>query len=86
MVLICYVSGTSVIPEWQQESVADQEAQPPQDSQPQADVVKVVVAAGQQVPRLQLFGTEPLGHLIIHDALHSSTSKIKDVGHLKLCG
>lgn len=33
------------IPERQQEAVADDHAQPPQDGQPQADVMEVVVAA-----------------------------------------
>lgn len=75
-----------LIPERQQEAIADQQAQPPEDSQPQADVVEVVVAARQQIPGLQLLSREPLGHLVIHDALHSSPSKIEDVGHLKLRG
>ena len=38
------------IPERQQKAVADQDAQPPKDSQSQADVVEVVVAARQQIP------------------------------------
>lgn len=75
-----------LIPERQQEAVADQQAQPPQDGQPQADVLEVVIAAGQQIPGLQLLSSEPLGHLIVHDACHSSASKIEDVRHLKLRG
>lgn len=67
------------LPERQQEAIADQHTQPPQDSQPEADVVEVVVAAGQEVPRLQLLGTEPLGHLIVHNALHSPPGKVEDV-------
>lgn len=76
----------SFVPERKQDTVADQYAQPPQDCQPQADVLEVVVAAGQQVPRLQLLGAEPLGHLIVHDALHSAAGKVEDVGHLELGG
>lgn len=76
----------SVVPERKQDAVADQHAHPPQDSQPQADVLEVVVAAGQQVPWLQLLGTEALGHLIVHDALHSPAGKVEDVRHLKLSG
>lgn len=34
-----------LVPEGQQEAITDEHAQPPQDSQPQADVVEVVVAA-----------------------------------------
>lgn len=79
-------SLVSVVPERKQDAVADQHAQPPQDSQPQADVLEVVVAAGQQVPWLQLLGTEPLGHLIVHDALHSAPGKVEDVRHLELGG
>lgn len=75
-----------LIPERQQEAVADQQAQPPEDGQPQADVVEVVVAAGQQIPGLQLLGGEPLGHLVVHDALHSAPREIEDVGHLELRG
>lgn len=75
-----------LIPERQQEAVADQQAQPPEDGQPQADVVEVVVAAGQQIPGLQLLSREPLGHLVVHDARHSSPSEIEDVRHLKLGG
>lgn len=75
-----------LIPERQQEAITDDHAQPPQDRQPQADVLEVVVAAGQQVPGLQLLCCETLGHLVVHDALHSSPSKIEDVGHLKLRG
>lgn len=86
MRLFYYVGNTLMVPERQQEPIADQEAQPPQDSQPQADILKVVVAACQQIPRLQLLSSEPFGHLIIHDALHSSPSKIKDIWHLKLRG
>lgn len=48
--------------------------------------MEVVVAAGQQIPGLQFLSWEPLCHLIIHDALYSSTSKIEDVRHLKLRG
>lgn len=48
--------------------------------------MEVVVAAGQQIPGLQLFRREPLGHFIVHDALHSSPSKIEDVRHLELGG
>lgn len=75
-----------LVPEREQDPVADQHAQPPQDGQPQADVLEVVVAAGQQVPRLQLLGTEPLGHLVVHDALHSAPGEVEDVGHLELGG
>lgn len=39
-----------VLPERQKEAVADHHPQPPQDSQPQTDVLEVVVATGQQVP------------------------------------
>lgn len=74
------------VPEWQQEAVADQHPQPPQDGEPQADVLEVVVAAGQQVPGLQLFGREAFGHLIVHDALHPTPAEIEDVGHLELRG
>lgn len=68
-----------LIPERQQETIADQQAQPPQDSQPQADIVEVVVAAGQQIPGLQFLSGKPFGHFIIHDAFHSSSSKIENV-------
>lgn len=74
------------IPERQQKAVPDQDAQPPKDSQSQAYVVEVVVAARQQIPGFQLLCCEPLGHLIVHDALHSSPSEIEDVRHLKFRG
>lgn len=75
-----------LVPERQQDTIADQEAQPPEDSQPQADIVKVVVAASQQIPGLQLFSRKPLGHLVVHDALHPSPGEVEYVGHLKLRG
>ena len=73
-------------PERQQEAVADEQAQAPQHREPQADVVEVVVAAGQQVPGLQLLGAEALGHLVVHDALHAAARKVEDVRHLELRG
>lgn len=72
------------VPEWQQEAVADDDAEAPQHAEPQADVPEVVVAAREQVPALQLLGRETLRHLVVYDALHAAAAKVEDVGHFKL--
>lgn len=73
-------------PERQQEAVADEHAQAPQHGEPQADVMEVVVGPAQQVPGLQLLCREPLGHLVVHDRLHSFPAEVENVRKLKLRG
>ena len=76
--------GGRASPERQQEAVADEYAQAPQHGEPQADVLEVIIGPAQQVPGLQLLCREPLGHLVVHDGLHSFPAKIENVRELKL--
>lgn len=71
-------------PERQQDTITDEDAHAPYDSESRAYVAKVVVAPSQQVPALQLLGWEAFGHLVVHDALHSPLAEAENVGQLEL--
>lgn len=67
------------IPEREKDTVAHHDSHSPQDGEPQADVLKVVVGARQQVPGGQLLRREPLSDLILHDGLDALPAEVEDV-------
>lgn len=64
-------------PEREKDTVTYDHAQAPDDGEAQADVVKVVVGAGQEVPGDQLLRGEALSHLVIHDALQALSVEVE---------
>lgn len=67
------------IPEREKDTVAHHDSHSPQDGEAQADVLKIVVGARQQVPGGQLLGREPLGDLVLHDGLDALPAEVEDV-------
>lgn len=75
---------TQVIPERQQDAIAGEKSQPPQECKSHIYVMEVVVAPSQQIPALKFLGWKSLGHFIIHYALHAPSAKVEDISHIKL--
>lgn len=67
-------------PEWEEDAVSENEAEHPQEGDPEADVFVLLVGSREQIPDCEFFGGEALGYFVIDDCLkvHQKNGPIRN--------